>query len=530
MSPYCSTKKIEMLFFDFIQRQPLAPQENTMNSRRNSNRNSNQQRDDHPASVQFAETTYHSEDCQGYGEVSHHWKYSANSFAPAIGRTPELVTIDQYYELEEKHCPKKDARADFKHIETALPRHFAIVAATRQPRHFISRTESCVMTLQNTPTQNKIQSRARARIHTTCDITPFTEITLHQRVIIIARTGIAHLLVKKLAGIFWTERHMHQSVLTFADLIASCISSALACEYLVGNRYYRNLPAILAGESQVVGCPHGNYQITAVDVTPAKIQETTQELQELYAANIDRLETAIAQYARGFVSLESLRTDPDFVMMFSKFWRLSFQVLKARSCSESRLAVFRATKPESLSAAEEEKAERFVMCREIFRAQCQFSRLMQHNVAHLFDNSCFNYATLVRSSKSSQLRLCNDGVTAALLAFAAIEPRMVSAKMVPKLEVIYIGCDLTSAANHIQTRDPVFGEILVKHRQHVPLMKEIYEGRQIWRTSGRTSADMATSYIPLQSKLDLIRAGGDGERRMSRSRKPNRSCSSGGGK
>jgi len=475
-----------------------------MNSRRNSNSNSNQQRDDHPASVQFAETTHYSEDFQG-GQVSHHWKYSANSFAPAIGRTPQLVAIDQYYELEEKHCPKKDARADFKHIETALPRHFAIVAATRQPRQFISRTESCVMTLQNTPQQNKIQSRARARIHTTCDITPFTEITLHQRVIIIARTGIAHLLVKRLAGVFWTERHMHQSALTFADLVASFISSALACEYLVGNRYYRNLPVILADESQLVGCPHGrHYQITAVDVTPAKIQETKQELQELYDANIDRLETAIAQYARGFVSLESLRTDPDFVMMFSKFWRLSFQTMKARSCSESRLAALRATNPESLSA-DEEKAERFVVCREIFSAQCQFTRLMQHNVAHLFDNSSFNYAALLSSSKSSQLRLCNDGVTAALLAFAAIEPRMVTAEMVPILGTDYVSCDLTSTANHIQTRDPVFGEILAKHRQHVPRMNELTELAGIRRPVFFTIRP--PSYVPLQSALDSIRSG-----------------------
>jgi hypothetical protein len=287
---------------------------------------------------------------------------------------------------------------------------------------------------------------------------------------------------------------------------------------------------ILAGDSQLVGCPHGrHYQITAEDVTHAKIQETKQELLVIYDANIDRLEAAVAQYARGFVSLEAIRTDPEFVKMFTKFWRLSFQTMKARSCSESRLAALRATNPESFSA-DEEKAERFVVCREIFSAQCQFSRLMQYNVAHLFDNSSFNYATLVRSSKSSQLRLCNDGVTAALLAFAAIEPRMVTAEMVPKLEVIYIGCDLISAANHIQTRDPVFGKMLAKHRQHVPLVKEIYEGSQIWRTSWRTSTDRAASYIPLQSKLDLIRAGGDREtssRQMALHGKPNRRCCSG---
>jgi len=505
-----------MLFFDFIQRQPLAPLGFTMNSN-NGNRNQKQ----HLGScIEYAETTHYSRDFQGYGEVTHRWKYQwrnhseesiaddADDAAPAIGRTPELVTIDQYYELEEKHCPKKDARANFKRIETALPRHFALVAATRQPRQFISRTESCVMTLQNTPQQNKIQSRARARIHTTCDITPFTETTLHQRVIIIARTGIAHLLVKKLAGIFWTERHMHQSVLTFADLVASFISSALACEYLIGNRYYRNLPVILAEETQPVGwpTPTTTAAITEHDVTPAKIQETTQELQALYDANIDRLEATIAQYARGFVSLEAIRTDPDFVQMLSKFWRLNFQTMKARTCSESRIAAHRAISS-GLFDEEASTAERIMICRQIFSTQCQFSRLLQYNVAHLFDNSIFSYATLLRSAKSSQLRLCNDGVTSALLAFAAIEPRMVAAEMTPYLGDVHLSCNLSGAANHIQTRDPVFGEMLAKHRQHVPRMNELTEGCVVGIRRPVFFTIRPPSYVPLQSALDSIRSG-----------------------
>ena len=478
-----------------------------------SSRNSNQQQPEHNngvCRVQFAETTHYSEDFRGCGEVSHRWKYqwkdhSEESTTPAIWRTPELVTMDQYYALEEKHCPKKDDRGSFKHIETAFSRHCALVAATRQPRQFISRTESQIMTLQHTPNQNQIQRRARVRIHTTCDITPFTEITLHQRVIVIARTGIAHLLVKKLAGIFWTERHMHQSALTFADLVASFISSALACEYLVGNRYYRNLPSILA-EEELVGCPRDRHcQITAEDVTPAKIQETTQELQALYDANIDRLEAVIAQYARGFVSLEALRTDPDFVQMFSKFWQLSFQTMKARLCAETRIATRRSISA-GLFDEEECSADRVIACRNLFSAQCQFSRLMQYNVAHLFDNSKFNYVSLVRAAKSSQLRLCNDGLTAALLTFAAIEPRMVTAGMTPYLGDVYTSrFSLSGAANHIQTRDPVFGEMLAKHRQHVPVMKEVIELAGIRRPVFFTIRP--PSYVPLQSALDSIRSG-----------------------
>jgi hypothetical protein len=147
------------------------------------------------------------------------------------------------------------------------------------------------------------------------------------------------------------------------------------------------------------------------------------------------------------------------------------------------------------------------MCRQIFSAQCQFSRLIQYNVAHLFDNSTFGYASLLRSAKSSQLRLCNDGLTAGLLTFATIEPRMVTANLAPDVGFVYISCDLAGAANHIQSRDPVFGEILAKHRKHIPTTKEAHAResiRRIW-----TLTAQPTSYIPLQSRLDSIRSGGE---------------------
>ena len=459
--------------------------------------------------VLFEEYAHLSEDFQGNGIVSHQWKYAAAATA-----ADPPTTLRQYYELEGKRCPKKADRADFKHIETALPRHFAIVAATRQPRQFMSRTQSCILSLQEAPTQNQIQSLARARVHTETDITPFTELTLHRRVIVIARSGLAHLIVKKLAGVFCDDPCLHRrTVLAFADIIASVISSALACEYLIGNRYYRNLPTILAGESNAVGLQPaiqvgigGFIALTAEEATFAKIQETAQELQVLYNANIDRLEATVAQYARGFVSLEAIRTDPDFIQMISKFWRLSFQTMKARSCSESRLVALRANNPSSLVPGEA-SAERLLMCRQIFSAQCQFSRLFQYRIAHLFDSSTFGYASLLRSAKSSQLRLCNDGVTAAFLTFAAIEPQMVTAEMTPVMGLTQMSCDLSGAANHVQTRDPVFGEILAKHRQHVPLVKEAYATNGIWRTSWTSITVKPVSYIPLQSKLDSIRDG-----------------------
>jgi hypothetical protein len=244
------------------------------------------------------------------------------------------------------------------------------------------------------------------------------------------------------------------------------------------------------------------------DVTPEKIQETTEELQTQYDANIDRLESCIEQYKRGFVSLQSIRTDPEFVKMSSNFWKLNFQTSKARSLSESRLAAARAniSIPRSIV---KETAERILMCRSIVEGQCRFNRLCQYDVVHIFDNMNLTFKSLLKTIKTTQVRLCNDGMTTSLLGFAAIEPRMVTSEMAPKLGRTYLVCDMASAANHVQTRDPVFGDLLVRHRRHIPLTNELYMGRdrcEIIRDSP-FALERIMTYVPVQSSLDSIRNG-----------------------
>jgi len=477
-------KKIEMLYLISSIYHPI---KTTMKSNRNQ----------FPTTLrdQMEESDHISEDFQA-NRISHKWNHAAAATA-ATANPREIIA--QYYDQERRHCPTKAGRAEFKHIETALPRHYAIVAASRQPRQFLSLTQLQHIYGSGAPTQQQTQSKARARVHTLGDITPFTEISEYQRGVVIAHSGLAHILVKKLAGVFCVHSHTRRAALERADIIASLISSALACEYLVGNRYYRNLPTNIATEHGLVGnTENASYtKFTEADVTPAKIQETEEALQALYDANIDRLDHCVRQYERGFVSLETLRTDPDFVRMLSEFWKLNFQTMKARSLSESRIAVA-ANQPDSSIYCF--SAQRLVVCRQIFRGQCRFARLCQYRIAHLFDNSTFSYVSLLRSAKNTQLRLCNDGMTASLLTFAAFEPRMVTAEMVPKLGLDYLSCDVSGAANHVQTRDPVFGPLLVKHRQHIPRANELYTKHPgIWRD--RASAKR-TTYKPVQAILE----------------------------
>jgi len=484
-----------------------------MKSNSNSNRNNTKKT---PDTVAMEHHHQISKEYQG-NDVVQQWKYlplPLPSSPTVLAACDPRDIIAQYYELEQGHCPTRTGRANFKHIETALPRHYAIIAASRQPRQFYSLTQSQLQHSVSPQIQDRIQSKSRARIHTLGDITPFTSITMRQRGVIIAHSGLAHLLVKKLAGVFGAKPHTRRVTLKHADIIASFISSALACEYLVGNRYYRNLPTILAAERNVVGgAENSRYStsLTAEESSPAKIQETEEALQALYDANIDRLESCADQYQRGVVSLETLRTDPEFVQMMSHFWKLNFQTMKWRSISETRLTAARANRSVSFSH-DKETAERIFACSQIFKSQSRFARLCQYRIAHLFDNGNFNYASLLKTAKSSQLRLCNDGMLAALLAFAAIEPQMVTDDMVPKLGLTYFTANVSSAANHIQSRDPIFGELLAKHRQHIPRTNKLYTNKSglgdsggIWRDSSCASAKI--TYVPVQDTLESIRTG-----------------------
>lgn len=444
--------------------------------------------------------------------ITQQWKYLPAAAGSSATADPRDI-IAQYYALEGQHCPTKTAaRLNFKHFETALPRHYAMIAASRQPRQFSSLTHLQTSSLRASATAHS-KSRARVRVHTLSDITPFTELTVRQKGVVIAHSALAHLVVKKLAGVFYAKPHERRVALKHADIIASFISSALACEYLVGNRYYRNLPTILASEIYIVGSGKNTRtycaQLTLADVTPAKIQENEEAFQVIYDANIDRLESCVEQYERGFVSLKTLRTDPEFVKMFAKFLELNFQTIKWRSLSQARITAAAAAAHMSSSAqrsSDKEYAEGIIGCRQIFRIQCRFARLCQYRIAHIFDNSNFSFAGLLRAARTSQLRLCNDGLSSALLTFAAIEPRMVTTEMVPRLSLNYIACDVSSAANQIQSRDPVFGGLLTKHRHHIPTANQLYPKNQ--NQILRVSRSVKMTYTPVQDTLDSIRTGG----------------------
>lgn len=306
---------------------------------------------------------------------------------------------------------------------------------------------------------------------------------------------------------------------THAELMNQYIHSALAAEYIIGNRYFRNVVLarravlnlaasssytefpVLAEDAapevreeqrrryeQDRECPVGmlrcnaSKKLTANDITPEALENTKKELLEAYSANIDRLMAAIQQYRRGFVSLANIRTDPEFVRLTIAFWRYLNQQMKMKNDFEIRDATaaskmpFRAVHPADYNAFRENKdAKRFVLISSLSEPAVLVPLMFRYDVARIFDNWRQSYVKYLSTARGTWVRLANDGSTASFLAFAAIEPGMVTDDYAPT-----IGCatdwhtlTLKSCANHIPSRHPVFGELRVKHRRHIKRTAEV---------------------------------------------------------
>lgn len=344
-----------------------------------------------------------------------------------------------------------------------------------------------------------------------------------------ALSGMTGLLVRRMLGL----RHingipvapfpfgdLHKTTKkTHAERMNQYIHSALAAEYIIGNRYFRevilarkavlNLAVssaysefpVLAEDAdpevreeqrrrceQDRECPVGMLRsnatknLTARDITPEALEITRQELLTAYTANIDRLMAAIRQYRRGFVSLADIRTDPEFVRLNIAFWRYSNQVIKAKTEFEERDATaasnlpFKAVHPADYSTFRDIKdAKRFIVFSLISEPAVLVPLMYKYDVARIFDNWRQSYVKYIAATKESWARLANDGSNTTFLAFAAIEPEMVTMDYAPTIgcTTAYQTLSLNSCANYIPSRHPVFGALCLQHRNHIPRTADV---------------------------------------------------------
>ena len=436
--------------------------------------------------------------------TSHIWNIRSSAAASAA-LSPAAVISDFY--LHENMSSTDNLQPGHTQINKSFPRHRALVCASLGSScDIIARDLEAAVTGGGVVCRKRYAATARSHIHDTRRSTHFTTISAYQKHHLVSMSGLAGLVVSRWIGLRSARPHAIKTAKTHAELTAKYIHSALSCEILIGNRYYRDLPTLIAafeviGNSRTTVVGHGGFSTTANmtlgDVSPKNVAAAKTELLETYAAQIDRLLDAVRQYKHGFVSLESIRTDHEFVRLMRAYWHYCSLMMKIRSNFE-----------ESRENYDDyyDNTKSFFVVADVVSICANVPQLYNYDVAHLFDNSSQNYAKFVKTSKQTLVRLSNDGLTAAFLSFATIEPRMLTSEMTPKHGMKYLTTSMKSCANHIPSRHPLFGELRVRHREHIPRTARAVAA-DIGIPRSPTQALNVREYSPLYDTVENIRAG-----------------------
>jgi len=427
---------------------------------------------------------------------------------PTSKSNQKEVVIEQYYFHENASNVKKLAPG--QSIQKSFPHHHCLMKASLSSTQTIL-DYKCLhrsyarATYVFQPEWIVSSTDALARIHDDKNKTPFTELTAYQKNHLTAQSAMAGLLVSRLFGFSSAKPHTIKCLKKHADITARCIHSALACEYLIGNRYYYNLPAVLSQEKFNIGrlpIEKMLHNIKAEDATYDKIQESRVQLIELYNSNIERLEDAVKQFRRGFLSIQTIREDSEYKKMLKMFWMLQTQCMKYREVSESSMSA-RQTFCERNDIAFDRRSIQVMICNLVFSCQAICPRLFAYENVHLFDDCSGSYARYVHVTKAKQFEMCNQGLVSAFLTFSAIEPKIVCSTLAPHMEECktHHPYNFSEYAFHIPSRDATFGPLLSKHRVHIPRPVNII------RTFFMTKNNKDCFYLPLQEALTELYTG-----------------------
>jgi hypothetical protein len=414
-------------------------------------------------------------------------------------RSSSAASVISDFYLHENMSSTDNRQPGHTQINKSFPRHHALVCASLGSSHdIIARDLEAAATGGGVVCRKRYAATAaaaRAHAHDTRHVTHFTTISAYQKHHIASMSGLAGLVVARWIGLRSARPHTIKTAKTHAELTAKYIHSALSCEILIGNRYYRGLPTLLT-DLRIVGSDNSSSMalLTTEDITPKGVAITKTELLEIYAAQIERLLRAVKQYKRGFVSLESIRTDPEFGRLMHAYWRYCNQVMKVQyNFEESRDNDYH-----------DDTKSLFVMA-DVCSVCAMVPQLYNYDVVHLLDNTKQSYAKFVKTARNTLVRISNDGLTMAFLSFAAIEPQMTTSEMAPKHGTDYLTTTIASCTNHIPSRHPLFGELRVKHREHIPRTADAVGDIGIPRYSARVYP--GHGYSPLHDTVENIRAG-----------------------
>ena len=342
---------------------------------------------------------------------------------------------------------------DFKHYEkycntvdsSAFPRHHALVSAAFSSSVAILEGRlwdsfSSAIPIEHyirafAPKWDNIKMKSKPAAHAPPS-SVFTETLFRQRCNLVAYSGIAGVLCARL---FHTCRKTTSDPYfrKSAFKMMQRVHSAHTCEILVDNRYQ-------------VMTPKNDASFDSLSFKNARA-----ELRILYAACIGELKTKAIRYARGFINICEIHSDHRFEKM-----RLLMIVCLKRLINDPN-------KFNDLSKPRISSSKRTI---QIMKFVTEFPGLYDFNVARAYGAATMR---LRIATISTQIRLAGDGCSAALLAFAVLEPRMVDDHIAPEIDPRYCGIAELDRELYIPSRDKTFGTVLQKYRHHIPRTADV---------------------------------------------------------
>jgi hypothetical protein len=400
---------------------------------------------------------------------SHSWNVSINQKNDPFKTATRMIS-EYYFNQSISLGTKSDSNSNS--LALACPRHHALILASFGSSSKLVSREFPVSVMSDVERSCLWRQFAFARVHDPQHVTPLTEISSnYQKNHLKTLSAITSLLITRL--IMMTPKIISAKTKKHhVEITNRYVHSAFAAECLIGNRYYSVLTKCSSYDIEPIGFVKCNIKsnLTQDDVTPHALCATLTVLKESYDKNIDRLMSMIEMFKRGFVSVDQIRDDPEFIQMLVVFWRSINQRLKTNDDIDGQEKMNLDFDKNRLLYNQRINAKRITMIAMIAELAAIAPQLYSYDVARIFDNAGQCYVNYVKTARSTWMRLAGDGSTASLLAFASIEPRMVTEDYAPKIggaPAEFHALTLKSCANYIPSSHPVFGALRMKHACHI---------------------------------------------------------------
>lgn len=289
---------------------------------------------------------------------------------------------------------------------------------------------------------------AKTHVHDTNEITRFTPLSQMQKNMVIAHAGIVGVLISRLflptSLPYYQYDHTYRERFKQSRVIARRVHSKEESEIFADNRYGKSGKYETDQEFYF-----GSHISRSQHVTP--IERT--ELRNLYESEIGNIMETIKKFKRGLVNADTIREDPKF---------------------SSLIALWLACLKESMSIDPGASIKHSI---NVLSVVAEFPLLYSSDMLSLVSAKV---ARLVKATHSATRRLSSNtigdnsnhpiGCRVGLLAFAAIEPRMVDEYLAPKLAICgFDGNNCSDALdNHVPSRCPIFGKLRKKYEVHMP--------------------------------------------------------------